>query len=179
MSASPSSEKPSIALPIVALVCVLVCWPVGLILSIIAFVKNKENLGTEARTLSIVALVANVVLVVPAMGCAAAIAIPNFVKFQCRSKQSEAKGNLKALYVAQESHRAEKDTYSTDPTALGFQPMGQKIRYQYVVLDASKEAFHAEARGIGEMEGDLWTIDNANTLKNVTSTCGFEPSQER
>jgi type IV pilus assembly protein PilA len=50
-------------------------------------------------------------IVVAIIGILAAIAIPNFVKFQCRSKQSEAKGNMKALYVAQESYRAEFDTY--------------------------------------------------------------------
>ena len=50
-------------------------------------------------------------IVVAIIGILAAIAIPNFVKFQCRSKQSEAKGNLKAIYVAEESYRAERDHY--------------------------------------------------------------------
>ena len=51
-------------------------------------------------------------IVVAIIGILAAIAVPNFIKFQCRSKQSEAKGNLKALYVSQESTRAENDAYS-------------------------------------------------------------------
>ena len=46
-------------------------------------------------------------IVVAIIGILAAIAIPNFVKFQCRSKQSEAKGNIKALYTSMESYRAE------------------------------------------------------------------------
>ncbi len=32
-------------------------------------------------------------------GLLASIAIPNFIKFQARSKQSEAKANLKAIYT--------------------------------------------------------------------------------
>ncbi|HEX9605302.1 MAG TPA: prepilin-type N-terminal cleavage/methylation domain-containing protein, partial [Myxococcales bacterium] len=35
-------------------------------------------------------------IVVAIIGILAAIAIPNFIKFQARSKQSEAKANLKA-----------------------------------------------------------------------------------
>lgn len=142
-----------------------------MILSIISFVKNNGKTGTEARTISIVALAANVVVIVPMMGMMAAIAIPNFVKFQCRSKQSEAKGNLKALYFGEESHRATNQTYSSDPAALGFLPTGVKVRYQYVIVDASKDAFHAEARGTGDMAGDLWTISNRNDLQNVTNKC--------
>jgi type II secretory pathway pseudopilin PulG len=41
------------------------------------------------------------------LGLMAAIAIPNFIKFSCRAKQSEAKSNLKAAFVAQMSYHAE------------------------------------------------------------------------
>ena len=40
-------------------------------------------------------------IVVAIIGILAAIAIPNFIKFQARSKQSEAKANLKAIFTAQ------------------------------------------------------------------------------
>ena len=56
------------------------------------------------------------------MAILAAIAIPNFVKFQCRSKQSEAKTNLKALYVAYQGYHSEYDLY---PEILNPQPGGQ------------------------------------------------------
>src|SRR5256885_13684030 len=79
-------------------------------------------------------------IVVAIIWILAAIAIPNFVKFQCRSKQSEAKGNMKAMYVAEESYRSEFDTYLSCPSAncsgtgtndIGFAPKGAKIRYSY------------------------------------------------
>jgi type IV pilus assembly protein PilA len=40
-------------------------------------------------------------IVVAIIGILAAIAIPDFLKFQARSKQSEAKVNLKSLWTAQ------------------------------------------------------------------------------
>jgi type IV pilus assembly protein PilA len=172
MSNTPATERPSSALPIIALVCFFVCFPLGTILSIVAFVKTSKFPGTEARTLSIVALCLNV-LIVPVIGILAAIAIPNFVKFQCRSKQSEAKGNLKALSVAQESYLSEKGEYSRDPAAIGFQPMGANVRYEYVIVQAGKDSYVAEARGTRDgMAGDLWRIDQTRNLANITNACG-------
>jgi type IV pilus assembly protein PilA len=171
MSQSPQSPAPTSALAIVALVCVFVCWPVGLILSIVALVRiSGSNGALGGKTIAIVALCLNV-LIVPMVGVMAAIAIPNFVKFQCRSKQSEARGNLKALYVAEEAYRAAQDKYSADLGALQFQPRGAKIRYQYSVLSTTAASFVAEARGVGEMTGDLWRIDEHNNLVNVESKC--------
>ena len=60
-------------------------------------------------------------IVVAIIGILAMIAIPNFIKFQCRAKQSEAKGNLKALFQAQKSYFAEYDEYSALNT-IGFDP---------------------------------------------------------
>ena len=171
MSNAPATERPSIALPIIALVSFFLCFPLGMILSIVAFVKTNKHPGTDARTLSIVALCANV-LVVPMIGILAAIAIPNFVKFQCRSKQSEAKANLRSLAVAEESYFAEKGEYSRDPAAIGFAPTGVKVRYDYVIVQAGKDAFVAEARGIREgVAGDVWTVDKTRELRNVTNVC--------
>jgi type IV pilus assembly protein PilA len=168
---TPNSAEPPITLPVLALVFFVVFWPIGFVLAIVSIVKFQSARGTTARTLAIVALVMNILLPIPMCGILAAIAVPNFVKFQCRSKQSEAKGNLKALYVAEESSRADVDTYSTDPRAIEFTPRGQKLRYTYTILSATKDAFSAEARGTGDMDGDLWTIDEKNALTNVSNSC--------
>ena len=61
-------------------------------------------------------------IVVAIIGILAAIAIPNFIKFQARSKQSEPKANLKALFVAQKSYFAEKDSFSSNVVDIGFIP---------------------------------------------------------
>jgi type IV pilus assembly protein PilA len=50
-------------------------------------------------------------IVVAIIGILAAIAIPNFLKFQLRSKTGEAKTNLAALRTAEEGYFAEYGTY--------------------------------------------------------------------
>jgi hypothetical protein len=99
--------------------------------------------------------------------------LQGFERFACRSKQSEAKGNLKALYVAQEVHRAEFDTYTT-LDRLEWQPRGATIRYRYELVSADGKQFKARAIGLDEMAGDEWTISQDNDLVNTKSLCPAE-----
>jgi type IV pilus assembly protein PilA len=61
-------------------------------------------------------------IVVAIIGILAAIAIPNFIKFQARSKQAEPKANLKALFVSQRSYFSERDSFSSIMSDIGFVP---------------------------------------------------------
>ena len=61
-------------------------------------------------------------IVVAIIGILAAIAIPNFIRFQARSKQSEAKTNLKAVFTGQKSRFGERDRYSSAIAEIGFAP---------------------------------------------------------
>jgi type IV pilus assembly protein PilA len=70
-------------------------------------------------------------IVVAIIGILAAIAIPNFIRFQARSKQSEAKSNLKALFTAERSFFQEKDKYDTYIRSIGFSPeRGNRYAYR-------------------------------------------------
>ncbi len=69
-------------------------------------------------------------IVVAIIGILAAIAIPNFMRFQAKSKQAEAKTNLGAIGTTAESWRTEKDTYIALLTELGWAPTGT-LRYSY------------------------------------------------
>ncbi|MFL5407170.1 MAG: prepilin-type N-terminal cleavage/methylation domain-containing protein, partial [Myxococcales bacterium] len=73
-------------------------------------------------------------IVVAIIGILAAIAIPNFVKFQARSKQSEAKANLKAMFTAQKAFSAEKDKFSAKVGEIGFSPE-RNNRFSYFAGD--------------------------------------------
>ena len=94
-------------------------------------------------------------IVVAIIAILAAIAIPQYRKFQLKAKTSEAKTNLGAIKTCEEAYAAENDHYvlaeaapSDDPGAakqdwasndgfksLGFAPAGQ-VYYQYGVQDS-------------------------------------------
>jgi len=69
-------------------------------------------------------------IVVAIIGILAAIAIPNFIKFQARSKQSEVKANLKSFFTAEKSVFQEKDYYTESIGEVGFSPE-RGNRYAY------------------------------------------------
>jgi type IV pilus assembly protein PilA len=73
-------------------------------------------------------------IVVAIIGILAAIAIPNFLKFQAKSKQSEAKTNLKGIYTAETGYFGEKNAYSGFDEA-NWQPVGV-ARYHYTLTGA-------------------------------------------
>lgn len=85
-------------------------------------------------------------IVVAIIGVLAAIAIPNFIKFQARSKQSEAKANLKAIYTAQKAYFAENDKYSREMGKIGFSPeRGNRYAYRLATTCTTTEARTANA----------------------------------
>jgi type IV pilus assembly protein PilA len=69
-------------------------------------------------------------IVVAIIGLLAALAIPNFIKFQAKSRQSEAKTNLKALYTAQKAYYGDKQAYCTAMGIIGFLPE-RNNRYEF------------------------------------------------
>jgi type IV pilus assembly protein PilA len=89
-------------------------------------------------------------IVVAIIGILAAIAIPNFLRFQARAKQSEAKQNLGAIFTAYTSYFSDNNTFpSSNAIVLGtvtynclavadWEPKGT-IRYNYDCVNT--EAF--------------------------------------
>jgi len=69
-------------------------------------------------------------IVVAIIGILAAIAIPNFLRFQAKSKQSEAKTNLGGIFTAQTAYFGEKNTYGTF-THIAWAPIGKSQLYTY------------------------------------------------
>ena len=83
-------------------------------------------------------------IVVAIIGILAAIAIPNFLRFQLKSKSSEGKVNIAAIRTAEESYNAEFGTYigALQTPAVG-------------TLSSQKQAWPAAG---------LLGVDNFNTL---------------
>jgi type IV pilus assembly protein PilA len=69
-------------------------------------------------------------IVVAIIGILAAIAIPNFLRFQAKSKQSEAKTNLGGIFTAQTSYFSENNRYGSF-TEIAWAPIGTKQLYTY------------------------------------------------
>jgi hypothetical protein len=129
--------KPS-NMPVVAAILAVLgfCFPpfflVAMILAIIAVAKGDEPAFAARKTMAIVVLVVTPMagfMYIPFAGIVAAIAIPNFIKFQARSKQTECKTNLKAAFLAQKAYFAQKQTWGTSADEIGFSP--DKTRYLY------------------------------------------------
>mgnify|MGYP001129773516 CR=1 FL=1 len=60
-------------------------------------------------------------IVVAIIGILAAIAIPNFIRYQIKAKQTEASTSLKSIYTSEVSYFAETDSYTSVFTALGWE----------------------------------------------------------
>lgn len=70
-------------------------------------------------------------IVVAIIGILAAIAIPNFLSYQAKAKQSEAKSNLGAIFTSEVAYFGENNAYNNDFATIGFTIAGNTARYQY------------------------------------------------
>jgi type IV pilus assembly protein PilA len=121
-------------------------------------------------------------IVIAIIGILAAIAIPNYLSYTCKSKQTEAKSNLGALATCQEAYIAEFDTYGAGATTLALGKIGFDVkgrpRYTYssVVGDPATTytatALETTAGSIGATGvTDTWTMNQDLTLTNTVNAC--------
>ena len=112
-------------------------------------------------------------IVVAIIGILAAIAIPNFLRFQLRSKTGEAKANLAAIRTSEEGYFAEYAIYVATPQnpaavptslkapwvlgttfdQLGWSPEGEVFFVYGVVAPAPFTQFSSGAQG--DLDGDM------------------------
>ena len=93
-------------------------------------------------------------------------------KYECKSKQAEAKAQLATVVAAMSQGLAESGSYPNSVDGLkkhGFDPSAEY--YDLAIVSADAESFVVEARGKGEMKGDLWRVDEKRNPKLVNDVC--------
>ena len=75
-------------------------------------------------------------VVVAIIGVLAAVAIPNFTRFQLKAKQSEAKSSLGSIYIGEKAYLNEFGGYSSSLSDVGAAPDGGYI-YNCGFLDGA------------------------------------------
>jgi type IV pilus assembly protein PilA len=130
-------------------------------------------------------------IVVAIIGILAALAIPDFMKMMAKSKQSEARTNLSAIYTMQSSYFGTHNTFGNTFGLIGWSPSGQNL-YAYYIADQTIDA-HSQKGGTYDQcsatnvatnqlaftvsacanidsddTADDWTIDDSKDFENVT-----------
>jgi len=109
-------------------------------------------------------------IVVAIIGLLAAIAIPNYQNYQCKSKQSEAKYSLGIIRTSQESYLAEYDTYASSLGSISFSTKAN-ARYSYSILSASQDNFEAQAEALLNGQWDVWLLNGTGDLEHTQFGC--------
>lgn len=109
-------------------------------------------------------------IVVAIIGILAAIAVPNFIRFQARSKQAEVKTNLKAVFQGQKSVYADRDRYSTSLGDLGFAPE-RGNRYSYDLGNVGSPATVGATAGIAFA---CTSMSDRSNVNEVPGACGVQ-----
>ena len=112
-------------------------------------------------------------IVVAIIGILAAIAIPNFLKYQAKSRQTEARTNLGGVFVAATSYFGEQAQYG-DFSQMGFALAGSSNRYTYRSGAASAGGFSGNNDGTDRIPQGVGTCcDAEGTIRANNTTNGF------
>ena len=114
-------------------------------------------------------------IVVAIIGILAAIAIPNFLRYQAKSRQSEAKTNLGAIFVAETAYLSEQSRYGSF-NEIGYALAGSTNRYTYRGPATGGNAASSNTDGVDRIKCGLPAAcvttpsdDTAPALPNLAS----------
>jgi type IV pilus assembly protein PilE len=112
-------------------------------------------------------------VVIVVIGVLILLALPKFSSVVTKAKETEAKIILKHLHSLEEAYFFEKDTYTNDLAALGFEQEkmvteGGNARYKVEITKANTYEYTATATAIVDFDKDgvfnVWTIDQEGNL---------------
>lgn len=124
------SQPKTAGIAIAAFVLSILCVPVGFVLGIIAYIKINDSRGAMGGKGLAIAAMCMPLMLVPIVGMLAAIAVPNFIRYQLRSKQSEAKFTLQAIRTSQEAFFADSGGYASSAPNPSAAPANVKVAWE-------------------------------------------------
>lgn len=162
---------------------------VGAALGIAALVRiGRAPKKLQGKGLAIAAIAVGCGNLFFGTGIVAAIAIPNFVKYQARAKQAEAKMGLERILHARGSAEARLGRAPEDLKELGFEPP-ERHRYAYfyggdavqpaeggpyqVPADLQDAGEETVAIAVGNIDADetldVWVLKSDGRIENVVN----------
>lgn len=127
------------------------------------FRKLKEDGFTLVELMIVVAII----------GILSAVAIPNFKKYQAKSKTSEAKLQLSAAYTAEQAFFGDYNIYHSCLSVMGYNPTAESLQRLYTVGFSNFTAVGASAYAAATNQG-LDAVNCTNTAGNgVANTHNF------
>lgn len=116
-------------------------------------------------------------VVIVVIGILILLALPRFSSVVTKAKETEAKVMLKHLHSLMEAYYYEKDTYTTDLSAIGFEQEklvteGGNARYKISIKNANNVEYTATATAVVDFDKDgvynVWTINQDGEIKQTT-----------
>jgi type IV pilus assembly protein PilA len=111
-------------------------------------------------------------IVVAIIGILAAIAIPNFLRFQLKAKSSEGKSNLAAIRTAEESYYSEFGTYVSSNASPG--TIGKNQKTDFVNEDGTDAGFDRLGWSPEGLVFFNYAVAEANGAANFTATANAD-----
>ena len=128
----------------------------------------KETAGFSMTELLVVLVIIGVLIL---------LALPRLMPIVTKAKITEAKLNLKQVYMLQKSYKFENDKYCPDLNQIGFEQEklvseGGSARYKIEITESELNSFRALATATVDFDNDgtfnVWEVNQEGQIKEVT-----------
>ena len=109
-------------------------------------------------------------VVVAIIGILSSVAIPNFKKYQAKSRTAEARVQLAALYSAEQAAFGEYDTYATCLSLMGYNPAAEFENRRYAMGFNAANAAGTDAAAV--TNGLAGCATGSTFLNSATAALG-------